>query len=444
MAAGPNVIRRIPPAWRAQFERYAGGGAPPGALDDSRRTVRLGLGVAGLFFGVFLLVAGLAPLSGAAVAPGLVTVPGHRQPIQAFGGGMVTRLLVGEGQQVKAGQILVRLNGVVAGARLAQSQSRQDALRLAQARLVAERDEAAAMTPPADLQARAAEPAVADMLRGQQALFEQHRRLYEAETRIQAAKVEEAQTQVDGVTQQLALIRDELSGIQSLYRRGFAPKSRLLALERAQVDLRTGLAQARTRLAEAQLEQQRAASQRAGSILDQLRVAQEQLGQVNPEMSVSRFAAERDLLRAPFAGRVTGVAAIGPGTVLGSGQRVMDLLPDGKALIVEAHIKPQDIDDVKVGAKATVRFTTVNPRGRSSFTGHVTTLSPDRLADGRSGQSYFLAVIAIDDPAALARAGVNLQAGLPAAVNIKTRSRTLLDYLLAPLGDAISGSFREE
>jgi HlyD family type I secretion membrane fusion protein len=170
---------------------------------------------------------------------------------------------------------------------------------------------------------------------------------------------------------------------------------------------------------------------------------EEQLAQVDPALRVTRFDAERDTMRSPIAGRVSGVARVGPGSVLGAGQTMMEVVPDGRALIVEARVAPADVDDVRTGMPATLRFTTVNPRGASTIEGRVAVLSPTRITE-QGGPGYFRAQIVIDDPRLLADAGLDLRPGLPVIVHIKTRSRTLFDYLFAPLEDAMSSGFREE
>jgi HlyD family type I secretion membrane fusion protein len=175
----------------------------------------------------------------------------------------------------------------------------------------------------------------------------------------------------------------------------------------------------------------------------ELAKVEEQLAQVDPALRVSRFDEARDTLRAPVAGRVSGVAKIGPGTVVGGGSTMMEIVPDGRALVVEATIRPEDIDDVRLGAPATLRFTSINPRGQSSFEGKVVALSPARVADSQ-GRGFFRAQIMVNDPQALERNKIRLQPGVPVAVHVKTQSRTLFDYLFAPIEDSMSGAFREE
>lgn len=438
-----KIFRRLPPEWIQQYRRYMGEDIPKGALDDTRGPVRIGLIGLAVFFGGFLLWAAFAPISGAAVAPGVVTVAGDRQAVQSLNGGVVERLMIKEGDTVAAGQVLLRLNGVSSGARLSQAQSQRDFLRAAEARLIAERDNRELIAFPPELLQRRADPVVAQALANQQAIFDSRRRVTQTERAIAQSKVDQAKAQVSGSNRQLALVREELQGIRSLYERGYAPKSTLVALERTAVDLRTRGATGSGAVLEAELTVAQQDEARVGQTVEQLRQVQTQLSQVDPQLTVSRYAAERDLVRAPFAGKLVGVSHLGPGSILSPGAKVTDLLPQGRAFIVQAKVRPQDVDDVKVGGEAHVRFTSVNPRGRSNVKGVVTTLSADRLTDQRTGEAYYLAYVALDAEE-VRRDGLDLQAGLPATVNIRTANRTFLNYLLAPLGDAMSKAAREE
>ena len=413
-------------------------------LDDARPAIRTGVIAAGIFFGLFVLFALLAPISGAAIAEGEVTVTGNRLLIQPEGTGIVSEILVREGQLVRPGQPLVRLNGVRSGARLRQAQARRDALRALEARLIAERDGARQLLFPPDLAARSADPIAAGAMRAQLALFERRRPVLDADRTITDARLAAAEARRQATSRQLALIEEELTDIRSLYRRGFARKTTLFALERTAAELRANLAGGSASVTVAEMNRTRTGNGQVVDIVQQLARVQEQLAQADPELDINRYAADRDLLRSPVAGRVSGIAQIGPGTVVGGGRTLMEVVPVGRALIVEARIRPEDVDDVRVGQEASVHFASVNPHGRSAFTGHVVTLSPNRISDGRGGQPYFRAQIALDDTAGAAREGVALQPGLPASVHITTQRRTLFDYLFAPLSDAVSRSFREE
>jgi len=436
-----KFARRVPVEWLERYQKGVSG--PSGALDNSRNLVRFGLIVLVGFFGVLLVWAALAPLNGAAVASGVVTVAGNRQGLQTLNGGVVEEVLVREGQSVKAGQILIRMNGLAAGGKYQQTQAQQDALRAAEARLIAERDNALEVQVPEALWARQTDPGVSQAIANQRALFESRKKVFDADRGIYDARVRQARSEANSPSEQLRYVREQVAGMRTLYQRGFAPKSTLFELERLRVELEAQAVSGGAKVAEAELLAAKAEQERVGDIVDQLRLVQDQLQQVNPDVAVAKYNAERDVVRAPVAGSVVALARLAPGSIVGSGDKVMDLLPSGRGLVVEARIKPEDIDDVRVGSIADVRFTTVHPRGPSKVTGTVTTLSADRLTDEATGAGYYLAYIALDTNG-LRNDDLTLTAGLPATVNVRTAKRSVLSYIFAPLIDAFSSAGRQE
>lgn len=417
--------------------------AEPRPLDDASHIIKVGALTGGGFFGALLLFSVFAPISGAAIAEGEVTTSGSSILVQPLSGGLVSNVLVTEGQSVKAGQPLVRLNGLRSEAKAQQAQSKRDSLRALQARLLAERDGLAELNFPMDLTRRSSEPTLASALAAQAAIFRTHRDILAAERAIAETEQRSAVAQHSGAGTQLRLIQDELSVINGLYQKGYATLSRVRALQRSAAELRAQTGTGEATVARSRLESAKLAKTQMLDTLNQLREVEDQLAQVEPDLRVLRFDEARDTLRAPVAGRVSGVTKIGPGTVLGTGTTVMEIVPDGRAMIVEAMVRPEDIDDIKVGSAASLRFTTVNPRGQSSFDGKVMALSPARVP-GRDGTGQFRAQIMMDDPGALKRNNVNLQPGLPVTVHIKTHERSLFNYLFAPVEDSMSGAFREE
>lgn len=412
-------------------------------LDDATRVIRVGLIAAGAFLGLLILFAALAPISGAATAAGEVTTSGSRVVIQPAASGVVAEVMVHDGQNVRAGHPLLRLNGVRSGAAAEQAQARRDGLRALQARLIAERDEQAQIAFPADLTRRADDPRIASLLAAQSAIFTRNRELQDAERRTASSRSDSAQAQRTGASEQLSLVREELAGIRQLYRKGYARKSQLLALERAAAELEAQRGSGNATVAQAQLDIARVRNQQAMTTISQLAQVDAQLAQVDPALRVVRYDAERDLLRAPVDGRVATMTRVSPGMVVGGGTTVMEVVPTGRALIVEALIPPADIDDVRLGSPATLRFTTINPRAHGSYDGKVITLSPARVP-GAEGASGYRAQIQVADPRALEHDGVRLQPGLPVVVQVKTHDRTLMNYLFAPVTDALSRAFREE
>lgn len=411
-------------------------------LDDGRGAIRTGVISLAVFVIIFLAFGLLAPISGAAIAEGEVTVAGNRLLVQPEATGIVSQMLVHEGQMVQAGQPLVRMNGMRSSARLRQAQANYDALRAVEARLIAERDGLPALAFPNELASRGGDPAAYAAMRAQQVLFARRQPILAADRAVVEARLDAARAQQESSVTQLRLIRDELAGIRSLHRRGFATITRLRALERSEAQLVADVATGDAAATEATMNRGRTENGQQIEIVQQLAQVQQQLAQVTPELDVTRYAADRDLLRAPFAGRVSGIASIGPGTVISTGRTLMELVPTGRALIIEARVRPQDADDVRVGQAATVHFPSVNPHGRSAFSGRVVTLSPTRVSDGQ-GPGYFKVQVALEEIGTSSE-GITLQPGLPASVHIQTQSRTLFDYLFAPISDAFSRSFREE
>lgn len=411
-------------------------------LDHANRTIRIGLIAGAVFVLLFVAYAAFAPISAAAIAEAEVSVSGDKIVIQPVSGGIVTQVLVREGQRVRESQPLVRLNGVRSGASLAQAQARRDSLRALETRLIAERDGLATLDFPPDVATRASDPAVAQAIATQRRIFARHLAVLGADRATSGEDVVAARARHNASQQQLALISDELRDYRSLYARGFARKTTIRSLERTQAQLNADTLSGQAALNQAEIAEKRIRDAQALDLTSQLGQVQEQLAQVTPQLDVTRYAADHDVMRAPAAGRVSGVTAMGPGMIVGGGRTLIEIVPDGRALIVEALVKPQDIDDVRAGQTATIRFSWVNPHGKAAFTGHVVTLSPARVDEG--GKSYYKAQVTLDDPTAARREGLTLQPGIPASVNIRTQERTLFDYLFAPLSDAVSRSFREE
>lgn len=411
-------------------------------LDNARRPIRIGLIAAALFLGIFALFAALAPISSAAIASAVISVTGDKLSIQPSGSGIVTAVLVHEGQAVESGQPLVRLNGIRSGAALRQALARRDSLEATEARLIAERDGAAEIAFPAELTQRARDPATAAAIDAQRAIFQRHTAILAADRDTGDQEVVAARAKAVAADQQLSLLRRQLADYRALYAKGLARKVTILSMEQSEADLVAQRASGGVAQQQARLAAMKTRDQQAMTAAQQLDETRGELAQLRPQLDVTRYLADQDVLRAPAAGRVSGLVELGPGMVVGAGRALMEIVPTGKPLVVEAQVKPEDVSDVRLGQAAMVRFTSINPHGRSAFPGRVTALSPARIE--AQGGSYYKAEVMIDDPAAVRRSGLTLQPGLPASVTIKTRNRTLFAYLAAPLTDAMSKAFRQK
>ncbi len=435
-----------------------GAGEPPVVTDDARAIVRVGVAVMVLFFGGLGGWAATAPLASAALAPGIVKVEANRQAVQHPDGGVIKAILVRDGDRVTEGQVLVRLDDTAARAQVDQIQAQWDAYKALEARLIAERDDREAIAFDPALAARRADPRINELMTGQENLFEARRRALSGQTAVLRQRIAQIEDTITGLqgqaasqSQQLALIQDELGGTRTLYARGYAPRTKLLELERTAAAL-TGqqgeyvanIGRSRQQIGEAQMQIMQLGRDRLAEVSDQLRDAQTHLNDIEPRLRAARDTLARTELRAPQAGTVVGLSVFTVGGVIGRGDRVLDIVPSDSPLIVEAQLAPQDIDEVTEGLTAEVHLTAFKQRAVPIVHGAVRHVSADRLTDQRTGTGYYQVEVEIDrrelDPAR----GLYLVPGMPADVMIPLKARTALDYLAAPLTAGFNKAFREK
>lgn len=410
-------------------------------LDQARPTVRRGVLIAVGFVAILALFALVAPFSSAAITAGEIVPAGDPLVIQPAESGRVSSLLVHEGDRVRKGQALVRLDPLRSEGRLSKAQASYDTLLAAEARLGAQLS-GGAFVVPSELARRADDPRVAALLASERAQLARDRVVRQADQGSAASQLVAARAQARAVVQQRALIGDELASYRELYDQGFARKSTVRALQRSAAQLQGEHATSVSSITQARLGAQRLRAAQSLDVETQLAQVRQQLAQLRPDLAVAQDNAIRAVLRAPADGRVSGVSAVGPGAMVSGGTTLMSLVPDGAQLVADVSVKTTDIDDVRLGQKATLRLTSVNPHGKSSFDGHVVRLSPDRVGSGAA--SGYRARIVLDDPVAAQREGIVLLPGIPVSANIETRERTIFGYLFFAFTDAISRAFRSE
>ena len=409
--------------------------------DDARKEIRFGIGVFASFFVLFLGWAAFAPLDAAVVAPGVVVVSGARQTVQHRDGGIISNILVEDGQRVEQGEILIELSAPEVLARKEALLSQVLDLQMQRAQLMAQQAGRTQIEAPREWVALPPEDRETAAV-----ALERHRR--EAAARRAALRSQRAGNAVDAriagyqeeivsINRQDQLLEDELTGVRSLAERGLMPLTRVRALERAQAELDGRRAALRASIATA-LEDR----------AEQTRDIEARLAQLLPQLAGARAELENTLLRAPVSGVIVGLQANTLGGVIRAGEPVMDIVPEGQDLIVEAQVRPEDADDVHPGLQSEVRITAFSGRSMPLLTGEVERISADRFTDERSGAAYFLARVSVpqpqlqrlaDDP----RTRAQVRPGLPAQVVIPTRKRTALQYFLEPLNQTLWGSFRE-
>jgi HlyD family secretion protein len=407
-----------------------------------------------------LLIGGwlaLVPLAGAVVVPGNLVVQSNVKTIQHPSGGVVAQIAVHNGMRVSVGDLLVRLDAIQAQASLQMVSKQLDELRMRIARLSAERDGLGQPEFPAALMARSGEDNVRGLLVSETSLFKarftgrksqkellQHRisQLGESNNGLDA--------QISSKTKQLELISGELSGVQELYDKRLVPLTRLTTLQRetARIEGERGqlvfaLAETKSKIGEAELQIARLDQDFRTEVVKELGETQGKEAEL-----VERGVAARDLLdrieiRSPTAGVVHQLSAHTVGGVIRAGDAIMVIVPDSDELQVEARLQPHDVDQVRTGQTAFVRFSAFNQRVTPQLTGIVSYVSADTTRDQQTNASYFAVRIALSDDERRRLAGLQLVPGMPAEVFMQTGSRTMMSYLMKPITDQFQRAFVE-
>lgn len=446
MTARPNIVRldREP----AEIKAPA----------NPRRPILIGLVVIAAAFGGFGVWAALAPLDSAAVAPGVVSVESNRKSVQHLEGGIVEEILVREGQFVRQGDILIRLDDTQARAMVKTLQARLDAARALGARLLAERDGLVSIRFPADLVTRLDDPTVKEIAEGQRRQFEERRRSLEGQVSILKQRTKQAEQEIAGLRaqevskrRQHEIFTEELVGLRELYEKGYYPRTRVLAIEREVAGLEgdrganlAAIARAQQAIGEVEL---RIIQMRQGireDVVNQLHEVRNEINDVKERLVVGRDVLRRIDIRAPQTGTAQALKVHTKGGVAAPGAELMQIIPLDDRLVIEAQVSPVDIDSVAEGQKAEIRLTAFKMRTTPIIEGKVVSISADRLTDERTNAAYYLARIEVPDDQLAVLGERKLQAGMPAQVLIKTGSRTVLDYLLKPLDDALARGLKEE
>lgn len=423
------------------------------------RAASAGLVVLLVAFGGFLGWSVSAELASAVVASGSVVVETDRKAVQHLEGGIVRELLVQEGDFVEQGQALVRLDPIQGRAEKQALALSVAAVRARIARAGAEQDGLAAPRFPADLVAAASgDPRIADVLASERQFFEMRHRNLAGERGILANRRKHAEErlaamrqEIESTERQIALVGEELAGTLELQKKGYAPKTRVLALQREQERLRgiasraqAEVAQQQQVLSEAELQMVQLRTSFSEQVAEELNKAQSELADLTGRNTAAADRVERLELRAPVSGHVVELSGHGPASVVKPGETLMQIVPRDEPLIVEAMVMPTDIDDVRVGQTSEIRFSGLHDRNRPPVFGEVEVVSADRLFDENSKTPYYSVRVAVpaEERDKLPRGA--FKPGVPAEVLILGAERSLLSYLTDPLFSSLRTAFREQ
>ncbi|OWJ64144.1 HlyD family type I secretion periplasmic adaptor subunit [Inquilinus limosus] len=443
----------------------------PAPLDDTAATLkrnayglnRLSL-IGGVVIGVFVFGFGawaaVSPLASAAIANGVVSPEGNRRTVQHLEGGIIRELLVKDGTEVKAGDTLLVLDATRDLATYDSVRMQRLADMAALARLDAEQAGAPAITMPAEVLDEAAKsPGAAALVQAQQEQFTSRRESINGQKSVLQQRVEQSRSDIEGLKAQitsadtqLELIQQEINGVAPLVAKGLYERPRLLALQRTQAQIggqkaadTSSIAKAQQLIGESQMRMLALDSDFRDKIAEERANTQKELAQLDEKLRSAGDVVGRTRILAPVDGVVVNLKYHTLGGVIQPGAPILELVPKNDRLVIDVQVQPNDIDTVREGQSALVRFTAYHQRNMPRIDGTVIYVAADSTQDEATKRSYFLAKVEVD-PSLLKRVApqVNLSAGMPAEASIMTGTRTALQYAVDPLVHAFQRSFIED
>lgn len=423
-----------------------------------RRYLLAGVATCILLVGGVGSLAAVTEISGAVIATGTLVVDSSVKKVQHPTGGVVGEIRVREGDAVKSGDVLVRLDATLARTNLAIVAKGLDEFEARLARLEAERDGRETITFPQQLASRENDPAIARIMAAERLLFEFRRRARIGQKAQLTERIAQLAEEISGLTEQkgadqqeIELIGTELEGIRKLWEKKYVSIQRMTALQREAIKLEgehgqltASIAQAKGRCAEIELQIVQIDQDLHSQVAAELREVQ---GRIS-EFVERKVAAEDELkrvdIRSPQDGIVHQLAVHTVGGVLSAGDPIMLIVPVADKLTVEARIAPQDIDQVTSGQKAVLRLSAFNQQTTPQLTGVLTRISADLTIDERSGLGFYTARVMLPQEELAKLNGLTLAPGMPSEVFFPTADRTMLSYLVKPLSDQVQRAFREE
>lgn len=428
------------------------------ARSPLRRLVVAGFTTILLSFGGFFGWAFLADLSSASVASGTVVVDSKRKTVSHFEGGVLSRVVVQEGDQVTAGQPLIKLEDTRARADLQGLESRRIGLSAKLARLRAERAGTEAISFPDEFGGGAGDAAIHDAMAAEHAFFEKRRESKNGRSGIQRTTIEEfaerskfLTIQIEAMDRQIELINEQRSAIATLVDKGFAQRSKLIEIDGRLSELAASRGELAGQRAQAGKAKAGAELALTGIEIDfQSEIAGEitttrlELADAEERIVAAKDVLRRLELRSPQAGIVTNIRVRTPGSAVTPGEPLLDIVPESEPLLIEMHISTRDIDSVAVGSQAQIRLTAYNQRSHLAVAGKVIYVAADQSVDEKSNVAYFVARAQVDPNSLVANPDMRLYPGMPAEVLIVHKPRRAIDYLVSPVADSFNRAFRED
>jgi HlyD family secretion protein len=432
---------------------------PPSSLTASIRAhIRVGLLLCGVLVMTIVGWASWASIVGAVIAPGVLSVEGNVKTLQHLYGGVIAEIRVKDGSQVKAGDVLIRLDSTSTRASLDATRTQLIGARARAARFTAERDKVPEIVFPGSLVLIAAtDPAVAEVLQGERALFNARRRSIEGQQAQLTERIGQVGKEIEGLEfqrssaeKQLKIGREELAQVEPLLEKGLITMQRLNSLRRSVAGLEgqvgqatTEIARAENKIGETRLQIAQLEKNFESEVLRELRTTSDTVGQLEQQRIAAEDRLSRVEITSPIDGVVNGLAVHTIGGVIEAGAPILNVVPQNERLIVSVRVQPNMIDQVRVGQSAVIKLKNFDRRTAPDLYGEVTFVSADREIDPRTSEEFYRASAQIGPDSMKKLEGVRLVAGMPADVFIQTTERTVLGYLTSPLTDQLSHTFKE-
>jgi HlyD family secretion protein len=428
---------------------------------SSRASIRRHL-LAGLLI-VLLLGGGVGgwasttELAGAVIAPGSIVVDSNVKKVQHPTGGIIAELLARDGDHVKAGDVLVRLDVTVMRANLAIVTKGLNELIARKARLEAERDGADSITFPPELLARTNDPSAMSAIAGERNLFKSRRAARLGKKAQLRQRIGQLKEEIDGLkaqqaskTREISLIQKELTGVRDLYAKQLVPITRLTQLEREatrldgeRAQLMASKAQSEGKISEIKLQIIQIDQDLSSEVAKELPDIESKIGEFVERKVTAEDQLKRTDIRAPQTGTVFQSTVHTVGGVITAGEPIMLIVPDNDDLQVKAKVNPQYIEQVQVGQSVVLRFSALDIHSTPEIDGTVTRISADTSTDKRTGQNYYTIRISLPPREVGRLRGVKLLPGMPVEAFVQTGERTVISYLMKPLHDQFMRAFRE-
>jgi epimerase transport system membrane fusion protein len=427
------------------------------AITDDKPIRLFGLMVLLSTLGVFGVWACVAPIDGAALAPGFVTVKSHKKTVQHLDGGIISQLLVKNGDIVNKGDLLLTLDGTENKSQLEIARGQFITFAAQVARLEAERDGKQTVVYP-DALNDSADPRIVEAKKTENQLFNARKNAHEGEKAVLTQRIGQLNSKIEGLKGQrnskqelMASYSEEARDLKELLAEGFADKQRLRDTERNYLinkgeisTLSSEIAASQILVGETKLEILQLEKKFQEDVATKLIEAQTNLYDVNQRMQATKDKVERIEIKAPVSGRIMGMEVHTIGGVIQTGQPILDIVPQQEELIIEAQVSPLDIDRVSFGLIAEVRFTAFKQALTPVIEGKVIGVSADRLIEEKTGASYYQAEIELTPESFQKMPHLELVPGMPVEVLIKTGERTVFEYLTQPIGNALARAFIED